>query len=162
MANTTKLLAMANKIVLSNVTLQNKTAVAGIVRPDDGVVGLESVTIAGAGILAAEHSKINNEHIFKLADLDIKLDDGSFGLNHFVIQATFTADYNAGDTITIKNFNGKAEITDLICYNIYDDLNKKGQPAVTGSFAEGNSDLIEIYRSNGAAVINPRVAIWTA
>lgn len=168
MANTT--LTTANKIVLNDVKLQEKVAVAGIVQPEDGFMGLSSVTIAGAGILTAQHSKNGTEHIFILAnenaDLSIELENGNYGLDHFIIQAEFKDKYNAGDTITIKNNNNNKEyaITGLKCYNIYNSSTKTGQLAVTGSFDKDDIDLIEVYHFNdnsAVAIINPRVAIWT-
>jgi hypothetical protein len=132
MANTT--LTTANKIVLNDVKLQEKIAVAGVVQPDKGFMGLSSVTIAGAGILTAKHSKNGTEHIFILnnenADLSIKLENGNYGLDHFIIQAKFEGGkYNSGDTITVKNNNNNNKeyaITKLKCYNIYNSSTKTG------------------------------------
>lgn len=167
---TTRTLLTKNKIAMRSIQLQEKTAVAGVVEPDSGFDGLFRVTIAGAGILQISDHTYNagsKEHIFVLqdknADLAIELDDGSYGLDHFVIQVKFAdgTDYKVGDTITIKNNNESShpnvEITKLKCQNIFGK-----QDAVTGSFKGGDTDLIEIYRTENIAVINPRVAIWTS
>ena len=164
----TRTLLTKNKIAMRSIQLQEKTAVAGVVEPDPGFDGLFKVTIAGAGILQISDHTYNagsKEHIFTLqdkdADLAIELDNGNYGLDHFVIQVKFTNDYKAGDTITIKNSDESSQpnvkITNLTCQNIFEK-----QAAVTGSFKSGQTDLIEIYRQDGIAVINPRVAIWSS
>lgn len=173
MAGATRTLLTKNKIAMRSIQLQEKTAVAGVVEPDEGYDGLYKVTIAGAGILEATHKIENGDHVFTLksedADLTIKTAEGKWGLDNFIIRSTFNADFAKNKTIIIRDAkyasaNAEEKVshqTDkLTCYNIYNK--DKQQAAVTGSFKKDDTDLIEIYRTEKAAVINPRVAIWSS
>ena len=164
-STSTEILATANKIVLSNVELENIIVTSPGPKISEGHTGFNQVDVALDTVIAATHSfesaadGIHYIHTFTIEDKNINLDQG---FEHFILEVPFRQNYKHGDSLELLNGSNTIDLTN--CYNF------KGQEwpgLVSLSFMAGTTDLIEIVKGedgNGNSIykayINPRVMIW--
>lgn len=141
-------LSTANKIVLNNIELQEKTAYnPGRVEPDAGYSGLSVVNVVGGGILTVNHTfaKDRNAHTFTLSDEDVDL---KLYTSKIVLDIeSFAADFTIGDTLFI---------VDNKSHSLECAASSWDGEAFTGIFKSGEPGLIEVSIPEKKAIISSK------